>query len=82
MYYPDDAPTWKGNPRAVVVVGELDVLREEGETYAAQLQMAGVPVELHVVKGQGHPFLAMDGVLEAGRQAITYMVEGCKSAFA
>lgn len=82
LFYPDDAPTWKQVPRAVVVVGELDVLREEGEQYAAKLEKAGVPVELHVMKAQGHPFLAMDGVLEAGRQAITYMVEGCKSAFA
>ncbi|KAL1955767.1 hypothetical protein VTO42DRAFT_8087 [Malbranchea cinnamomea] len=82
LFYPDDAPTWTQLPRAVVVVGELDVLRDEGERYAAKLDKAGVPVELHVMKGHGHPFLAMDGVLEAGRQAITYMVEGCKSAFA
>lgn len=81
LWYPDSAPTWKQVPRAVVVVGELDVLREEGKQYAAKLQKSGVQTELHMVKGQGHPFLAMNGVLEAGRRAITYMVDGCKTAF-
>jgi triacylglycerol lipase len=81
LLYPADSPTWKQLPRAVVIVGELDVLREEGEQYAAKLKNAGVKTELHVMKRQGHPFLAMDGVLEAGRQAITFMVEGCKLAF-
>ncbi|WEW55866.1 hypothetical protein PRK78_001299 [Emydomyces testavorans] len=81
LLYPDDAPTWSGLPHAIVVVGELDVLREEGEQYAAKLKKHGVRTDLHVMQGQPHPFLAMDGVLEAGRQAITYMVEGCKAGF-
>ncbi|KAK2750358.1 hypothetical protein FQN57_003838 [Myotisia sp. PD_48] len=84
LFYPgeeDPKSSWNGLPYAVVVVGELDVLREEGEQYAAKLKKAGVEHELHVMPGQGHPFLAMDGVLEAGRQAITFMVEGCKKTF-
>ncbi|EAS31404.3 lipase [Coccidioides immitis RS] len=81
LMYPDDAPTWDGLPHAIVVVGELDVLREEGEQYAAKLKRHGVSTDLHVMQRQPHPFLAMDGVLEAGRQAITYMVEGCKVGF-
>ncbi|KAK2769883.1 hypothetical protein FQN53_005840 [Emmonsiellopsis sp. PD_33] len=82
LFYPDDSPTWAGLPRAVVMVGELDVLREEGEKYAAKLRKAGIQADLHVMEGMPHPFLAMDGVLEAGKQSITYMVEGCKEAFA
>ncbi|EEP78759.1 conserved hypothetical protein [Uncinocarpus reesii 1704] len=81
LFYPDSAATWNGLPHAIVVVGELDVLREEGEQYAAKLKKNGVSTDLHVMQGQPHPFLAMDGVLEAGRQAITYMVEGCKTRF-
>lgn len=64
-----------------MIVGELDVLREEGEQYAAKLKKHGVSVDLHVMQGQPHRFLVMERVLEAGRQAITYMVEGCQAGF-
>jgi len=69
-------------PPAVVIVGELDVLRGEGEAYAQKLQNSGVKAEVHVMKGMPHPFLAMDGVLEAGKRAITLLSEGLTSAFA
>lgn len=57
------------------MVGELDVLRTEGEEYGAKLESAGVKVNLQVMKGMPHPFLAMDGVLEEGRRSISLMVE-------
>jgi acetyl esterase len=50
-------------PEALVVVGEFDVLRTEGELYAAKLEIAGVAVNLQVKKDMPHPFLAMDGVM-------------------
>lgn len=58
-----------------MVVGELDILRAEGEEFAEQLRGAGVKVDLHVMQGQPHPFIALDGVLEAGRRAITLFCE-------
>tara|TARA_R110002060_G_scaffold20313_7_gene27666 strand:- start:2001 stop:2390 length:390 start_codon:yes stop_codon:yes gene_type:complete len=73
---------WETQPKALVVVGELDVLRSEGEAYAEKLTKAGVSVDLKVMKGMPHPFLAMDGVLQQGRDTITYMVEALKEAFA
>ncbi|KAN0120040.1 alpha/beta hydrolase fold domain containing protein [Hyaloscypha variabilis] len=73
---------WESQPRALVVVGELDVLRSEGEAYAEKLRKGGVEVDLKVMKGMPHPFLAMDGVLQQGRDTITYMVEALKRAFA
>ncbi|KAE9380659.1 hypothetical protein N431DRAFT_477552 [Stipitochalara longipes BDJ] len=73
---------WESQPRALVVVGELDVLRSEGEAYAEKLRKGGVEVDLRVMKGMPHPFLAMDGVLQQGRDTITYMVEALKKAFA
>ncbi|KFZ23030.1 hypothetical protein V502_02493 [Pseudogymnoascus sp. VKM F-4520 (FW-2644)] len=72
---------WSKQPPALILVGELDVLRSEGEAYGKKLDDAGVKVELYVMKGMPHPFLAMDGSLTAGKQAITYMCEALKNAF-
>ncbi|RDW85535.1 hypothetical protein BP5796_03860 [Coleophoma crateriformis] len=73
---------WAEQPPALIVVGELDVLRSEGEAYAQKLESAGVPVDLKIMKGMPHPFLAMDAVLQQGRDTITFMVEKLKAAFA
>ncbi|KAL1983161.1 hypothetical protein VTN96DRAFT_411 [Rasamsonia emersonii] len=78
LLYDDD---WSKLPPATIIVGELDVLRSEGEQYAEKLQKAGVPVELHVMEGMPHPFLAMDGVLEAGKRAITLFCEAAERSF-
>lgn len=72
---------WSKLPRGIVIVGELDVLRSEGEQFAAKLRDAGVKVDLTVQKGMPHPFLAMDGVLEKGRATITAMCEELKAVF-
>lgn len=67
---------WSKLPPTVVVLGELDVLRGEGEALARKMGDAGVRVEMTVMKGQPHPFIAMDGVLEDGKRAITLFVDG------
>jgi acetyl esterase/lipase len=72
---------WMEQPTALVVVGEYDVLRTEGELYAGKLRRAGVAVDLKVMPGMPHPFLAMDGVLKQGRDTITAMVESLRMAF-
>jgi acetyl esterase/lipase len=72
---------WTKFPPAVVIVGELDVLRAEGEQYAEKLRKAGVSVDLHVMQGMPHPFLAMDAVLEAGKKAIDLLCEAAESSF-
>lgn len=78
LFYEDG---WAEQPKALVVVGEYDVLRTEGELYAAKLRKAGVTVNLRVMKGMPHPFLAMDGALQQGRDTITFMVETLRGAF-
>ena len=75
LFYEDG---WEQQPKALVVVGEYDVLRMEGELYAGKLRRAGVSVNLQVMKGMPHPFLAMDGALQQGRDTITFMVETLK----
>jgi len=91
LLYPDTAEGeddnnlikhWAQLPPALILAGELDVLRHEGEAYAARLRDAGVrDVELVVMEGMPHPFLAMDGVLEAGRRAISLMCERLERVF-
>jgi acetyl esterase/lipase len=43
-----------GLPPAWIGVGELDLFHEEDVEYAARLETAGVPCELHVVPGMYH----------------------------
>lgn len=68
-------------PRAVILVGELDVLRWEGEEYARKLNAAGVEARVELMRGMPHPFLAMDGVLDEGKRAITVLCDSLKDAF-
>ncbi|KIW60406.1 hypothetical protein PV05_00622 [Exophiala xenobiotica] len=68
-------------PRANIIVGELDVLRHEGEEYARKLEANGISADLTVMKGMPHPFLAMDAVLEAGKRAISITCDGLIQAF-
>jgi acetyl esterase len=56
-----------GLPPAFVAVAEHDPVRDDGERYAAKLAAAGVPVRLRELGGTIHPFVLMDGVLDAYR---------------
>lgn len=58
------------------------MLRDEGVAYAEMLTAAGVQADLKIMKGMPHPFLAMDGVLQQGRDTITVMVEKLKETLA
>ncbi|RDA95456.1 hypothetical protein CP533_5408 [Ophiocordyceps camponoti-saundersi (nom. inval.)] len=69
---------WAALPPAVVVLAGLDPLRHEGERFASRLRDASVDVRLKVFEGQPHPFGAMDGVLEDGRRALTWICESVR----
>ena len=61
-----------GLPPALVIVDEADVLRDEGEAYAARLRDAGVPVTTVRYDGITHDFMMLDPLSEtrATRAAI------------
>ena len=49
-----------GLPPALIVNGEADVLRDEGEAYGDRLREAGVPVTAVRCSGMIHDFVTLD----------------------
>ncbi|OPC77187.1 hypothetical protein B4N89_42320 [Embleya scabrispora] len=66
-----------GLPPALILVAEADVLRDEGEAYAARLRTAGVPVVSLRYHGTIHAFVALDALREshASRAARVQVVD-------
>ncbi|MFJ7046591.1 alpha/beta hydrolase [Streptomyces sp. NPDC101112] len=62
-----------GLPPALVITGEADVLRDEGEAYAGKLREAGVPVTAVRFQGIIHDFVMLDALrgTHAAEAAIT-----------
>ena len=72
-------------PPALVITGEADVLRDEGESYASKLRSAGVPVTAVRYQGIIHDFVMLNALREtraaeaAIKQAISFLSDALGS---
>ena len=66
---PLQADSLAGTPPAIMMLPELDVLRDEGVAYASRLHEAGVPVELRIEPGMVHGFIGFGEFSPAARTA-------------
>jgi acetyl esterase/lipase len=71
-----------GLPPALVFVDEADVLRDEGEAYAAKLRRAGVPVTTVRYDGTVHDFMLLNSLSQtrAARAAIAQATSFLRAA--
>src|SRR4051794_36236551 len=71
-----------GLPPAFVIVGEADVLRDEGEAYAARLRAAGTPVTTVRYDGITHDFMMLNALSDthATRAAIAQAIAVLRNA--
>jgi acetyl esterase len=74
----------EGLPPALVINGECDVLRDEGEGYARKLMRAGVPVTATRYMGTIHDFVMLNAITDtpAARAAIAQATDTLRRVLA
>lgn len=90
MYVPDRAqwkdprvsPLLAGDlrnlPPAIIITAEFDILRDDGEAYAARLAESNVPVVHRRYEGLIHGFMGMDRIFPQSHEAISYIGDELK----
>ena len=77
---PLNATDLRGLPATHVITAEYDVLRDEGEAFAARLAAANVPTTSRRYDGMIHGFTHMSGVFDVGKQSIDDIAKILKDA--
>jgi len=78
---PLNTDEFSGVSPAVVILAEYDVLRSEGEQYAARLQAANVSTVLKCYPGVIHGFVSRVNLFDAAREAVSQIAESLQKAF-
>jgi acetyl esterase len=72
----------EGLPPAIIITGEFDPLRDEGEAYGELLALAGVEVDVRREDGMIHGFYWMGAAIDRGREWIDEVGFGLRKFFA
>jgi acetyl esterase len=63
-------------PKTMIILAELDGMAEEGRIYFEKLQAAGIPSEVHMIKGVLHGFFFFYGPkMNAFKEAMSFVIE-------
>jgi len=71
----------KGLPPALIITAQFDVLRDDGEAYAARLYQAGVPVRAIRYLDMSHDFIVGLTLLPQARHALDQIATTLKDAW-
>ena len=71
----------RGLPPAHVITAGYDVLRDEGERFAARLREAGVTTTTRRYDGMIHGFVHFCGLFDTGRQAVSDVAKVLRQRF-
>jgi acetyl esterase len=80
LHLPDEALA--GLPPALVITAEYDPLRDEGEAYAARLDVNGVATTVTRYDGVIHGFFSMRDFIPEGKAAVDQACEALRAALA
>jgi acetyl esterase len=80
-FAPLEADDLGGVAPACVMIAECDPLADEGVAYADKLRLAGVPVNLDLVRGMTHDFIKMGRVLRQAGAAQQFAADALTAAW-
>jgi acetyl esterase len=78
---PLQAADLRGLPPALIQTAQFDVLRDDGEAYAARLRRSGVPVRCTRYLAMNHGFVQFAGAYEHGRVGVQEIADALRDSF-